>query len=66
MMICKKKYRLKNNVYNINILYIYGNHLRSMAIQKLLEMIGRVRSYPRLLVATTLNWDINQGGHPSM
>ena len=46
------------------------NHLRPTAIQKLLEMIGRVHLYPRLLVAIALDSDINlttgSGGHPSM
>ena len=44
--------------------------LRPTAIKKLLEMIGRVRVYPRLLVVTALDSDINQtagtGRHPSM
>ena len=39
--------------------YLY-NPLRPTAIQKLLEMIGTVRSYPHLLVATALDSDINQ------
>ena len=54
--------------FNMSVFDI--NPLRPTAIQKLLEMIGRVRLYPRLLVATALDSDINQttgsGGHPSM
>ena len=39
---------------------ITHNPLRPTAIQKLLEMIGRVRLYPRLLIVTALDPDINQ------
>ena len=62
------------SIHNI-ILYISNNQtcynpLSLTAIQKLLEMIGRVRLYPRLLVATVLDSYINQtarsGDHPSM
>ena len=46
------------------------NPLRPTAIQKLLEIIGRVRLYPSCSFATALDSDINQttgsGGHPSM
>ena len=46
------------------------NPLRPTAIQKLLEIIGRVRLYPSYSFATALDSDINQttgsGGHLSM
>ena len=46
------------------------NPLRLTAIQKLLEIIDRVRLYPSCSVATALDSDINQttgsGGHLSM
>ena len=42
------------------ILFLKLNPLRLTAIQKLLEMIGRVRLYPCVLVATALDSDINQ------
>ena len=46
------------------------NPLRPTAIQKLLEIIGRVRLYPLCSFATALDSDINQttgsGGHLSM
>ena len=46
------------------------NPLRTTAIQKLLEMIGRVRLCPSYSFATALDSDINQtagsGGHLSM
>ena len=52
------------------LLLIRINPLRLTVIQKLLEMIGRVRLYLRLLVVTVLDSDINQttgtGDHPSM
>ena len=59
-----------------NISYIYINlqqcinPLRLTAIQKLLEIIGKVRLYPSCSFATALDSDINQttgsGGHLSM
>ena len=46
------------------------NPLRPTAIQKLLEIIDRVRLYPSCSFATALDLDINQttgsGGHLSM
>ena len=46
------------------------NPLTTVAISKLLEMIGRSAYFPRLLVATALDSDINQTagshGRPSM
>ena len=57
-------------VFNRIQFILYINPLTSTVIQKLLEIIGRVRLCPSCSFATALDLDINQttgsGGHLSM
>ena len=60
----------KNSFLNLSFCTSFYNPLTPTAIQKLLEIIDRVRLYPSCLFATALDSDINQttgsGGHLSM
>ena len=64
----KKKERKEGTMNSIKLLH--NNPLRPTVIQKLLEIIDRVRLYPSCSFATALDSDINQttgsGGHLSM
>ena len=60
------------SILNITVTVAFSqfNPLRPTAIQKLLEIIGRVRLYPSCSFTTALDSDINQttgsGGHLSI
>ena len=68
--ICYSNVHLYINSWNKFSTVTIFNPLRPTAIQKLLEIIGRVRLYPSCSFATALDSDMNQttgsGGHLNM